>query len=109
MGAQRAVFASEPKEKGALDKSLPWVMVAFVAVSLVATLVGGRSNAKRSLAWEEEFCKEGAILQKSFTQLGKGALQAHSQASLKGSFISGLTPVLSNRSTIRESGGKCRL
>lgn len=40
---------------------------------MVALILGGRANAKRTLAFEEQFCSEPeGILRKQFTRLGKG-------------------------------------
>lgn len=48
-------------------------MVFFLGVSLLTGLLGARSNAKITLAFEEEFCQEpDGILYKQFTRLGKG-------------------------------------
>lgn len=48
-------------------------MFVFLGGSLLVALFGGRANAKRTLAFEEQFCKPpDGILWKQFTRLGKG-------------------------------------
>lgn len=59
----------------------------FVAV------VGGRANAKRTLAFEEAFCSEpGGLLRKHFSRLGKGEQDAqrlrNSNSSSEGQTVS---------------------
>ena len=49
-------------------------MIVFLSASMLCALIGGRANAKRTLAFEEAFCKEPeGLLWKQFTRLGKGA------------------------------------
>jgi len=56
------------------EKLVFGIMVAFLMGSLVASILGARSNAKRTLAFEEQFCREPeGLLYKQFTRLGKGA------------------------------------
>lgn len=48
-------------------------MFVFLGSSLLFAVFGGRANAKRTLAFEEHFCRlPDGILWKQFTRLGKG-------------------------------------
>lgn len=66
-------IALPPRARTWEEKLVAGIMVGFLAASLVAALLGARSNAKRTLAFEEQFCKEPeGLLYKQFTRLGKG-------------------------------------
>ena len=55
------------------EKLVFGIMAAFLLSSLVSSILGARSNAKRTLAFEKQFCEEGeGLLWKQFTRLGKG-------------------------------------
>ena len=52
-------------------------MVVFLSSSLLFALIGARHNAKLTVAFEDQFCKEPeGILWKQFTRLGKGQDQS---------------------------------
>lgn len=62
-----------PRVRSWEEKLVFGIMVAFLMGSLVASILGARSNAKRTLAFEEQFCREPeGLLYKQFTRLGKG-------------------------------------
>ena len=62
------------RPKGLKDRVIPGLMIVFLSASMLCALIGGRANAKRTLAFEEAFCKEPeGLLWKQFTRLGKGA------------------------------------
>ena len=61
------------RPKGWKDRVIPGLMIVFLSASILCALIGGRANAKRTLAFEEAFCKEPeGLLWKQFTRLGKG-------------------------------------
>ena len=55
------------------EKLVFGIMATFLMSSLISSILGARSNAKRTLAFEKQFCEEGeGLLWKQFTRLGKG-------------------------------------
>jgi len=66
-------FMPPPRERSWEQKAVFGIMIGFLMASLVASILGARSNAKRTLAFEEQFCLEPeGLLYKQFTRLGKG-------------------------------------
>lgn len=62
------------RPKSLKDYVFPYAMALFLGSSLIFALVGGRHNAKLTVAFEDSFCKEPeGILWKQFTRLGRGS------------------------------------